>query len=80
MYTYKENELPDMKQLIELYQSAGWAAYALDPMLLKRCYEKFVYMVTVWDQRQLIGAMRAVGDEEYFVKYNFDLFKGEMTG
>ena len=42
MYTYKENEIPEISQLAHLYHEVGWYNYTKDLKRLERCFQKSV--------------------------------------
>lgn len=56
------NELPPVDQLLSLYGDAGWTAYTAAPEKLLRAVENSLHVVTAWENDQLVGLARAVGD------------------
>lgn len=56
------NVLPPIDQLLSLYSDAGWSAYTAVPELLLRAVENSLHVVTAWENDQLVGLARAVGD------------------
>lgn len=58
------NELPPSDQLLALYADAGWTAYTSDPERLIRAVERSLSVATAWENDQLVGLARAVGDGE----------------
>jgi ribosomal protein S18 acetylase RimI-like enzyme len=61
-FEIKENVIPDLKDLIDLYNIVGWKNYTNNPDMLEKAYENSLYILTAWDKEKLIGALRIVGD------------------
>lgn len=59
---FKENVIPDINDLIDLYNNAGWCNYTNNADMLKNAYENSLYVITAWDNDNLTGAIRVVGD------------------
>lgn len=68
----KENIVPDMDELIALYDDAGWSNYTNDPHMLKGAYDNSLGIVSAWDKNKLIGVIRVIGDG-YSIIYIQDL-------
>lgn len=49
-------------EIIELYGSVGWTAYANAPDMLKRAYAGSMCVLGAYDEERLVGIVRAVGD------------------
>ncbi|MDR3086012.1 MAG: GNAT family N-acetyltransferase [Christensenellaceae bacterium] len=58
----KENHLPDDESLVRLYNDAGWFAYTDDLDSLKRAIQGSLYLLCAYEEGQLVGLLRAVGD------------------
>ena len=58
----KENIIPDLKDLISLYDSVGWTNYTNKPDMLQKAYENSLLTITAWSDYKLLGAIRIVGD------------------
>lgn len=58
----KENLIPDLKDLLNLYDNVGWSNYTNNPDMLKKAYENSLFVLTAWADEKLIGVIRLVGD------------------
>lgn len=58
------NLLPSPAQLLALYESVGWTAYTDDPARLVRAVSASLRVYSAWEDGELIGLVRAVGDGE----------------
>jgi len=58
----KQDIIPDLQSLVELYNSAGWYIYTRDLDKLRCAFEHSLKVVTAWDGERLVGLLRAVGD------------------
>ena len=58
----KEDIIPGIEQLLELYNDVDWSAYTNDPENLKNAIDNSLKVWTVWDGMQLVGLARVVGD------------------
>jgi len=54
--TYQEEEI------LALYASVGWTSYTNEPELLRKGFENSLYIFAAYDQNELIGLVRTVGD------------------
>lgn len=70
--TFRENFIPNIEDLMNLYNSVEWSNYTKHPDMLQKAYENSLYVLTAWDENQLIGAIRVVGDG-YSIIYIQDL-------
>ncbi|WBW96591.1 GNAT family N-acetyltransferase [Oceanirhabdus sp. W0125-5] len=64
MINYKENKNIDSNKLKELYEDAGWISYTEDIPKLIRAIENSLDVITAWEDNELIGLIRTVGDGE----------------
>lgn len=60
-------KLIEYKQFIEeeiltLYSSVGWTAYTQEPDALRRGFEHSLLILAAYEEDELIGLIRAVGD------------------
>lgn len=55
-------ELP-LQNLIDLYSSVGWIAYTRDPERLKRAVEDSSFVVSLWNEDELIALARCISDD-----------------
>ena len=64
MYAVKDGIIPTKEQLTALYASVGWLAYTREPERLYRAVEQSRTVYTVWQDEELVGLLRVVGDGE----------------
>ena len=50
-------------QLVDLYRSVGWSAYARDPIGLKTALQNSTYIASAWVGDDLVGLARCIGDD-----------------
>lgn len=62
-----QTNLPQLPDILALYESVGWTAYTANPQILFRAVENCRYRYFLWKGGQLIGLLRAVGDGETIV-------------
>lgn len=61
---YSDTEVVPIRELVELYESVGWIAYAADPDALARAVDRSTYVVTVHgDAGELVGLARVMSDD-----------------
>lgn len=60
----KLKEIKDYNEvdILELYQSVGWTNYTDKPKMLKESFKNSLYVVGAYDEKQLVGLIRVVGD------------------
>ncbi|MEG0327665.1 MAG: GNAT family N-acetyltransferase [Erysipelothrix sp.] len=58
------SEKRDFEKVLLLYQDAKWFAYLEDLECLKRAYQSSIISFVVYEQEDLVGVIRAVGDGE----------------
>lgn len=63
----KTNTIPGRDQILKLYENVGWTTYTKNPDLLERALAMSLKLWTLWDDDQLIGLARVVGDGESIV-------------
>ena len=51
-----------MDQLINLYTSVGWSSYTQNPRQLQKAVANSLFAIGAYDQHQLVGLIRVVGD------------------
>lgn len=59
--TYREEEI------LPLYRSVGWTAYTDAPDTLRRGFAKSLLTLAAYEEKKLVGLVRAVGDGETVV-------------
>lgn len=55
-------EKVDFDKVIALYEDAQWSAYLSDRKLLEDAYANSLCVGTAWENEELIGVIRSVGD------------------
>ena len=63
---------PDMKQILQLYNSVGWTNYTNNPSMLEAAIAHSLRVVAAFFEDRLIGLVRIVGDG-YSVIYIQDI-------
>ena len=58
----KKGLVPDLDNVIKLYDDCGWTAYTDEPDTLKKAIENSLDLWTLWDGKILAGLARTVGD------------------
>ena len=59
---YIVGQVPELGQVLRLYNDAGWLAYTEKPEQLMQALERSLYLVCAYEDGQLCGLLRAVGD------------------
>jgi len=52
----------DSEKLMYLYQNVGWSAYTENLDLLKNAIVKSLDVITAWEDEELVGLIRTIGD------------------
>jgi len=65
---YKENNIPKEEDIIELYNSVGWG-HTKSPQALFDAIKNSSYVITAWENKNLIGLGRAISDETITVYF-----------
>ena len=58
----KKDLVPDMDDVLKLYDDCGWTAYTDEPELLGKAIKNSLEVWTLWDGEILVGLARTVGD------------------
>ncbi|WP_282019455.1 GNAT family N-acetyltransferase [Planomicrobium okeanokoites] len=61
-YVYKEGKQIDKESLKSLYEDVEWFAYTKDLDQLVEAVAHSLYVLSVWDNDELIGLIRVIGD------------------
>lgn len=61
-YVYKEGKQIDKESLKSLYEDVEWFAYTKDLDQLAEAVAHSLYVLSVWDNDELIGLIRVIGD------------------
>lgn len=67
MIVYKENIIPKQEEIISLYTDANWTAYTKDSKTLMNAIKNSLCVITAWDNNQLIGLIRVIGDNHTII-------------
>lgn len=67
MIHFKEIGSEFLENIKDLYRGEGWTAYLNDDIRLKRAFDNSLYILGVFDNQELIGFIRCVGDGEHVV-------------
>ena len=59
---YIEGQVPELGQVLRPSNDAGWLAYTEKPEQLMQALERSLYLVCAYEDGQLCGLLRAVGD------------------
>ena len=65
--TIKEDVIPEIEELMNLYGDVGWSAYTNDGMRLKKAIENSLKVLTAWDDDKLVGLIRVIGDNQTII-------------
>ncbi len=63
-YIYKHNDIPSKFELVNLYNDLGWTNYTKNPEQLYQAIRNSLKVITVYDDNELVGLIRGVGDGE----------------
>lgn len=59
---YQTRKKINTKALLALYSDANWTNYTKDPQRLESALNQSLHVISAWNQDELIGLIRAVGD------------------
>src|SRR5699024_12687232 len=60
--TFSNEKHIDKEQLEKLYNDAEWYAYTNDLELLQQAINESLFVLTAWEDDNLVGLIRVVGD------------------
>lgn len=60
--TYITSKAIETEKIIKLYSDAEWSAYTNDPALLQQALLQSLMVISAWDEAELVGLIRVVGD------------------
>lgn len=80
----KEDVIPEIDQLMDLYNDVEWHAYTADKIKLKNAINNSLKLLTAWDDNELVGLIRVIGDG-YTIIYIQDIlilksYQGQSIG
>ncbi len=58
----KEYSSYNEEEILSLYSAVGWTAYTKNPVILRVGYERSLLVLAAYENRDLLGIIRAVGD------------------
>lgn len=61
-FELKENVIPCIKDIIDLYNDVGWSNYTNRVVMLQKAYKTSLLVIAAWHEDKLLGAIRIVGD------------------
>lgn len=61
---FKFEKFNNREQIFSLYRSVGWTEYTKNPSKLFRALENSLEILTIWNNNELIGLIRVIGDGE----------------
>ena len=67
MITYREFDVSEMADVIMIYENVGWVAYLQEQDKLFSTFENSLYLLGAFDDGQMVGFVRVVGDGEHVV-------------
>lgn len=62
----KEDIIPEIEEIMGLYEDVEWYAYTKDRIRLKNALDNSLKVLTAWDNHKLVGLSRVVGDNQLF--------------
>lgn len=63
----KEQVIPDIDSIINLYSDVSWTAYTSNPSKLEQAISNSLKVWTAWDDDLLVGLARVVGDSSTII-------------
>ena len=67
MIEYKELPSESLAAVKSLYHQHGWLAYLQDDAKLARAFDQSLFTLGAYDEGELVGFIRCVGDGEHIV-------------
>ena len=67
MINYRHLTSESLNQIKALYEQHGWLAYLNDDARLTRAFDSSLYTLGAYENDQLVGFIRCVGDGEHIV-------------
>ncbi len=68
-YVIKEEKKIRKEQIVNLYKDAGWDIYVEDIDKLMRAYDNSLLVLSAWDDTELLGILRVIGDGETIIYF-----------
>lgn len=76
----KEDIIPEIKEIMDLYEDVEWYAYTKDRIRLKNAIDNSLKVLTAWDNHKLVGLIRVVGDNHTIIYIQDILVLKEYQG
>ena len=67
MISYKEFGKERINEVYKIYEENGWGAYLNDIDKLRRAFDNSLYILGAFDEDELVGFIRCIGDSEYIL-------------
>lgn len=67
MIDYRTNHYPTRDELLNLYDRVGWTAYTRQPNTLFAAVQNSLLVITAYEEDELVGLSRAVGDGQTII-------------
>lgn len=67
MILYKEFDTTRIERVKEIYELEGWTAYLNSDEKLVRAFDNSLYVLGAFDDENLVGFVRCVGDGEHIL-------------
>jgi len=64
---YTKSIVPERKEILRLYEDAGWHAYTSQPEILMNGFNNSLMVYAAWADDELVGLARLVGDANTIV-------------
>ncbi|WP_312699005.1 GNAT family N-acetyltransferase [Sedimentibacter sp.] len=65
MIVYKEFDSSFIETVKDIYRKESWNSYLKDDARLVRAFDKSLYILGAFDNDELVGFIRCIGDGEY---------------
>ncbi|NMA48770.1 MAG: GNAT family N-acetyltransferase [Tissierellia bacterium] len=76
----KEDIIPEIEEIMNLYEDAEWYAYTKDRIRLKNAIDNSLKVLTAWENHKLVGLIRIVGDSHTIIYIQDILVLKEYQG
>lgn len=76
----KEDIIPGIEEIMNLYEDVEWHAYTKDKIRLKNAIDHSLKLLTAWDNDKLVGLIRLVGDKHTIIYIQDILVLKEYQG
>lgn len=64
---YRFDKIPSKSELKNIYLSCGWSEYLKDEERFVDAIKSSSVLITVWDDKKLVGLLRALSDFDYVI-------------